>query len=511
MAKSTTQLKGLVGPSFTYGSLPLDCQLSINFEPIIVESANAKAPYALIGTPGVLHRQFRYNGVIYDHIPTAYPGRIRGMYYTSRGFFTETNGALVVVASESVYEVKLPDNAGICDLRKIGVVSNLTDSVGMVDDGFGLIISDGLNMYRVKLSDSAMTSFGSAAPLQVNSVDMLAGYTLCSGKLDGVPQNSFFWSDPYENDVWNPLSYASAEGTADPITSVKVLGGNVWLLGPRSYEIHQPTGSSKRPFTRVSGSINGIGSAAPGAVASIADKLFFLGAGVSGNVRAYVGSGYSVSRISTDALEAEWATYTNFSDAIGYAYSQEGRTYWVISWLTDNKTYVFCTEANAWHQRATRDITTNAFNRWKISQCVYAYDKIFVGSLEDTKMYSLSSQYLDEDGIPIVRVRRTPHVTSGMSVSMHRSITLDLETGIGSATGQGVDPQIMLRYSSDGGRTWSSELWTTAGRQGEYRTRCKWLGLGIARDRVYEIHVSAPVRWTILGAEIDTEQTHAGI
>jgi len=51
----------------------------------------------------------------------------------------------------------------------------------------------------------------------------------------------------------------------------------------------------------------------------------------------------------------------------------------------------------------------------------------------------------------------------------------------------------MLKYSDDGGRTFSNELWRTIGKLGEYRTRVKWNRLGRSRDRVYTVEVSDPV------------------
>jgi hypothetical protein len=502
---------GIVGPSYTYGSLPIDCQLSINFEPIAIESQSAKTRFALIGTPGCQHITFSYLGVQYDHIPTAFPGKIRGMYYTTKGFLTQAAGALIVVASESVYEVKPPDINGVHVLRKIGVVSNLNGNVSMVDDGVAIIISDNLTLYRIKLSDYTMTSLGTESPLQATSVTYLNGYTICAGNRDGVPSNSFFFSKPYKNDQWDALNFASAEGVADPLTTVKTVGGDVWLFGPRSYEVWQTTGNFKKPFTRVSGSMGSIGSAAPEAVSVIGDTVFFLGSGATGNTRAYMSKGYAVTPISTDALEQQWANFASFGDATGFAYSMEGRTYWVITWINDNITYVYNAETGSWHQRASRNATLDVFNRWLISQGAYAYDSIYVGDLEGTKLYSLSSAFCDEDGNPIVRVRRSPHIHNGMGMLMHRSIAVDVETGMGLATGQGSNPQIMMRYSSDGGRTWSSELWITAGRQGEYRTRCKWSRLGVARDRVYELYCSDPVRWMIAGAELELDQSSAGI
>lgn len=63
-----------------------------------------------------------------------------------------------------------------------------------------------------------------------------------------------------------------------------------------------------------------------------------------------------------------------------------------------------------------------------------------------------------------------------------------------------IGPQVMLRWSNDGGRTWSNEVWASAGRVGEYRTRARWRRLGRGRDRVYEITVSDAIKIVILGA-----------
>ena len=48
-------------------------------------------------------------------------------------------------------------------------------------------------------------------------------------------------------------------------------------------------------------------------------------------------------------------------------------------------------------------------------------------------------------------------------------------------------PQYMLRWSDDGGHTWSNEHWRSGGGYGEYGTRVRWLRLGMTtklRDRV---------------------------
>jgi hypothetical protein len=63
-------------------------------------------------------------------------------------------------------------------------------------------------------------------------------------------------------------------------------------------------------------------------------------------------------------------------------------------------------------------------------------------------------------------------------------------------------PQAMLRWSNDGGSTWSREYWVTIGQQGKYKNRAIWRRLGMARDRVFEVSVTDPVNAVIVSANL---------
>ena len=76
----------------------------------------------------------------------------------------------------------------------------------------------------------------------------------------------------------------------------------------------------------------------------------------------------------------------------------------------------------------------------------------------------------------------------------------------------GYDPQVMLRFSDDGGHTWSNERWTSMGKIGEYYKRVIWRRLGMTiklRDRVYEVSGTDPVKIAIMGAELILSPTNA--
>ena len=78
-----------------------------------------------------------------------------------------------------------------------------------------------------------------------------------------------------------------------------------------------------------------------------------------------------------------------------------------------------------------------------------------------------------------------------------------LRKALGTATGQGVNPQVMLR-SSTNAKTWSNERLATAGAMGAYDAQVVWTRLPSSLKLwVPEITVTDPIPWRIMGAEID--------
>jgi hypothetical protein len=108
--------------------------------------------------------------------------------------------------------------------------------------------------------------------------------------------------------------------------------------------------------------------------------------------------------------------------------------------------------------------------------------------------------------------RALPQNQNNLARSTQHSLQLDAETGVGLNTGQGNNPQAMLRWSDDGGHTWSNEHWSSMGSIGAYGTRTFWRRLGMTlklRDRVYEISGTNPVKIAIVGANLIVSPTRA--
>lgn len=69
----------------------------------------------------------------------------------------------------------------------------------------------------------------------------------------------------------------------------------------------------------------------------------------------------------------------------------------------------------------------------------------------------------------------------------------------------GRGPLMTLKWSNDGGHTWSDGIDRDCGQGGEYTKRVIWRRLGQARDRVYEISMSDSADWKIIEAYLFTD------
>ena len=128
-----------------------------------------------------------------------------------------------------------------------------------------------------------------------------------------------------------------------------------------------------------------------------------------------------------------------------------------------------------------------------------------VGDFENGAVSALGLDTYMDNGVPIRRLRTTQTMEKEQRRIRYGWLQVDMETGVGLITGQGSDPQLMLRYSDDGGHTWSNTKFASAGAIGNYRARARFLRLGAARNRVWEITMTDPVKFAVFGGIANAE------
>jgi len=311
----------------------------------------------------------------------------------------------------------------------------------------------------------------------------------------------------------DPLDFASAEGSPDGLVSLIIDHREAWLFGTNSVEVWYDAGLQDFPLQRIQGAFNEIGCIAPYSVAKLDNGIFWLGADARGRGIVYRANGYTGVRVSTHAVEWHIQDYTNMADAVAYTYQQDGHSFYVLNFPSANTTWVYDVAVNAWHERAA--FSAGEFTRHR-SNCQMSFNnEIVVGDFENGNIYAFDlNVYADNGSIRkwLRSWRALPTGQNNLRRTAQHSLQLNCESGVGLNDGQGSDPQVMLRWSDDGGHTWSNEHWSNMGKIGQYYRRVFWRKLGMTvklRDRVDEVSGTDPVKIAIMGAELLLSPTNA--
>ena len=428
-------------------------------------------------------------------LTTVGTGPIRGMWqFGAYGY---------VVSGTALYRVDTSWSATL-----LGTVTG-TGPVSMADNGTQLFIAANGPSYIYNASTNVFAA--------ITDPDFPGAGTV--GFLDGY----FVFNEPNSQRIWvtslldgtsiDPLDFASAEGSPDGVVAIIVDHREVWVYGTNSVEVWYDSGEADFPLTRVQGAFNEIGCAAAYSVAKLDNGLFWLGSDARGRGIVYRANGYTGTRISTHAIEWQIQQYGDLSDAIGYTYQQDGHAFYVLVFPSANATWVYDVATQAWHERA--GWVDGAFTRHR-GNCQMSFgDEIVIGDYENGNLYAFDlNVYADNGAVQrwLRSWRALPTGADNMFRTTHHTLQLECETGVGLNSGQGENPQVMLRWSDDGGHTWSSEHWRSMGRIGAHGYRTIWRRLGMTmkiRDRVYEVSGTDPVRIFITAAELLVSPTRA--
>lgn len=461
-----------VGSAYAARSLNADAQRALNCY-LELDNASPRAPLALYGTPGL----------VLEYTLATAPVRgavLQGDY-------------VYFVSGDTVYRA---DAAGV--IATLGMIATAAGQIGIASNGTQVMVVDGTSGWIVDGTTVAQI-VDADFPAGVTRVTCQDGFFIVTG-LAGSQQ---FWinENPNDGSGWDGTDFASAEGAPDNTITCISNHRELWLFGAFSAEVWVNTGNVDFPFERSGNVFLEVGTAAAGSVAPMDNTLFWLGRSVDSAGVVYKANGYSPQRISTHAIEREIQSYPRIDDAVALTYEQEGHHFYVLSFPTANRTWVYDASTEQWHERAWRDPSTGQLNRWRAQCAVYFRSKRFVGDFETGKIYSLNLDTYTDNGDPILRLRTTQCMDSPDGArNFYASLQVDMEAGVGLATGQGSDPQLMLRYSNDGGHRWSGLKTKSIGAVGQYDARVKFGPTGAGRNRVWEISMTDPVKFAVLGA-----------
>lgn len=477
---------GFVGASYIAPSRTQDDQECINLYPEIdvAKGQGERGVVALYPTPGFVAKIFFQA-----------PVPIRAMWPFPGGEFC------YMVAGSGLYKV----NSNFLGTL-VGNLFTATGACSITDNGQSVYLCDGANRYTYNPATFTFAVVADGAFTGADRVDQIDNFIIYN-----KPNSNTWGATGLGVTTSSALSFGRKDSVSDNIVTLIVNKREIFILGERSSEVWVDAGLFPFPFQKLPGTNMQHGCSAPLSPALLGESFAFLGQDDRGNTNVYLMDGYAPKNIATIALQNELGTYAVTSDAIGMSYQQSGHEFYMLTFPSADKTWCYDLTTGLWHRRATRD-SLNQLHR-DHANCTTFFqgfslfgDKgngfVYAASLTDFTDYSDS----ENEGIGnlIPRIRRCRHLTADLQRVFHHDFQIQFQPGVGLQTGQGSDPQAMLKWSDDGGFTWSNEHWASIGQVGQYKHRAIWRRLGESRDRIYEVQVADPVYAVIVSANLRT-------
>lgn len=413
-----------------------------------------------------------------------------------RALFNHNNEKLYCVMDNTVYLITFNEDALTATFGSIGTIATSTGAIGWAINPTQIMLVDGSSSgYIITVATDTLAL--------ITDVDFTGGTTVCfidSYFVYNTPGAATMFATKLNDgtDI-NALDVATAEGRPDDLVAVLTDKREVWAFGTLSTEFwYNAANASGFPLSRRDGAFMDIGCGAAFSAIQINNGVCWL------DNRGFIvfASGYAPQVISSPAMAREMNSYTTLSDATAFSHMDRGHLFYVISFPTENKTWAFDFVTEQWHERAYFN-HDDSFERHKANCHVRWKNWEFVGGKDDGNVYILHHSYYDDAGDPIHRLRTTAPFNDEFRRTTIHTLELQLETGKALSTGTGSNPQLMMRYSNDGGYSWSNEAVASLGAIGEYAKLVRWTNLGGAREWMFEFRFTDPIPFTILDASIN--------
>lgn len=438
---------GFVGPSYSSQSLNADAQATINQYVEQNESGQGKSGFAMYPSPGL--RQFAAlgGGPERGGIAINPQSPLERVFFVSGGTLYE------------VFQNAQPKDWG--NVANDGLPASLAASPTQL-----LIASDGIS-YVFDLLKNTLNQVQALAGIAIAEVGFTDGFFLA------LQANSqlFYASSPEDATTWDLLNFGDVSVFPDVVLAMLVDHREIVLFGGSKTVFYYDSGNADFPFDVTPGSFIEMGIAAPASATRLDNSVFWIGADERGAGVGWRAQGYSPARITNHAIEYEWSTYRDaggnpaIKDAIGYAFQDQGHTFWHVYFPTANKSWRYDVATGMWHQVGFWNQKKAAYDAHRSRCHVFGFGRHLVGDWASGNVYQMAIpqaagaawSFADDFGNSIRRLRRTPVVATEEEWMYFDDLTIDAEMGLGPEpplTGPFDGPEAVILQDANG------VLWT---------------------------------------------------
>ena len=510
----------ILGGSYIARSVNAADNRMVNLFPEAIPEGG-KEPAFLQRTPGLA--LWSYAGSL-TGVPSSYP--VRGMILTYDISASGSPAVIYVVCGDSgaatVYSFRSDTYAWVT----VGTVDG-TDSVSMASSGTEVFIATNAGSgYIVTIATDTIAQIVDADFPGARQVTYLNGrFVFCTCRDQKV-----WCTDLLAGGSIDPLNFASAEKSPDPVIGVAASNGELWVFGTQTTEVWRDTGGAGFPYEPIQGVNINTGCVSGFTVVKVDESLFWLGQDINGRCVVYRSNGYSAQRVSNHSIEWQIQDYTlsgppwvqTNEEPWALSYQQQGHLFYILT-FPNQGTWVYDVVTQEWHERTASVSLGGPYRARGVAVFPTPSGVLtLVGDSRRDVIYSLDldvyNDFYSSDGVTVTYddvewIRTWRALAPGMNNlkrTAHHSLQVDCETGVGD--GSVTNPTMTLKWSDDGGHSFTTGVSKNMGINGDYSVRVIWRRLGMTRklrDRVYHLSGTDAAKVFINGAELIMSPTDA--
>lgn len=348
------------------------------------------------------------------------------------------------------------------------------------------IFVEGTSGERVIESDVLLSITDPDYPADVVTADFVHGYTVV-----GTEDRQFNISAINDSLSWDALDFDVFDAQAGKLIRIQEDNGELIGMCSKWMEFYRDTGGADFPFEQLA--VKSRGLLAKNSVIKSDSTLMFVG----DDNNVYRLENYNPKLIGTHEVSRLVQNDASPSSVIGFSYDREGHKFACFSGT--NWTRCYDSATGAWHSRESyhQDI-------WRARHSVQAFGRTLVGDALSGKIFYLDKDTFTEDGEHLIWKVISPPLHVFPNGAILDAVHFDLATGYGTLTGQGSDPKVMLKTSTDGGNSFGNYRELELGVTGDKgaRVTARRLGSFGPKGIVFELSISDPVVRSLVGCDV---------
>ncbi len=390
------------------------------------------------------------NMIVSDGAMVSFPG------YEQVIEFGATNGREIFTSPKFKHMIVVVDaQVYIIDSQLVPTLLGQLDTVSgpvYIAENLGdqLAIADGVNIYVFNYFTDQFTKV--VVNFQPKFIAFQDTYFIAS---DGL-SNKFRLSNNNDGLTWpdDASHVGELQTKATTCTAAVPLDRQLFVFGETVSEPWQDIGYTLFPYQRSNSFSIDYGCVNPATIASGFGILVWLGSNEKTGISIMFSEGGQGKRLSNDGIDFVFSKMQKPNDSVGFIFREAGHIFYVITFITDNVTYVF-----DFNTKMFFTLVDHKMNHHIARRVTFFNGSYYFVSLIDGNIYKMSSTINTLNGKEMPRFRilknlRLPSgdrfVISNISVTMEQGF-LEYENKESLSLLPKLIPRIDLSASKDGG------------------------------------------------------------